>query len=375
MIYLDNAATTKPSKAAVEAFLTVAEEFGNPSSLHGAGLRVEKLINAAKSTISGMLGVDSKHIYFTSGGTEANNLAILGTADALKKRGKRVITSKIEHPSVLESFKHLEKNGFDVIYADIDRDGRVNLDKLRGCINDETILVSIMHVNNETGVIQPISEISKMVRELAPNCVFHSDCVQSFGKIPVKPQVMGVDMVSISSHKIHGFKGTGALYTVNNRISPILHGGEQQNEVRPGTENTGGILAFAAAAEECSVNPEKIRKKREKMRDILLSKCDNAVINGSCEHNSGSVLNVSFTGIKAEILLHSLERHEIFVSTGSACSSHKPQPSQVLQAMGVSPKDIAGALRISFSEYTTDDEIEFAAEKIAEESAMILRYM
>lgn len=375
MIYLDNAATTKPSQRAAEAMMMAVSDFGNPSSLHGLGLQTEKLINSARDNIANMLGVNSKNIYFTSGGTESNNLAVYGVANSLKRRGKRVITSTIEHPSVMESFKRLENDGYDVCYLGVDKDGIVNLDDLAGLLTEDTILVSIMHVNNETGVIQPIERISAMVREKSPHCIIHCDCVQSFGKIPVKPDKMGVDMVSISAHKIHGFKGTGALYTNYARITPLIRGGEQQNEVRPGTENVGGILAFSAAASECEINIEKMREKRNLMRDLLCEKLDNVKINGSCEHNSGSVLNVSFIGIKAEILLHSLERHEIYVSTGSACSSHKPQPSHVLLAMGVEQKAVDGAIRISFSQNTTLDEIRTAAEIIAEEVSVIRRYM
>lgn len=375
MIYLDNAATTKPSQRAAEAIMMAVSDFGNPSSLHGLGLQTEKLINSARDNIANMLGVNSKNIYFTSGGTESNNLAVYGVANSLKRRGKRVITSTIEHPSVMESFKRLENDGYDVCYLGVDKDGIVNLDDLAGLLTEDTILVSIMHVNNETGVIQPIERISSMVREKSPHCIIHCDCVQSFGKIPVKPDKMGVDMVSISAHKIHGFKGTGALYTNYARITPLIRGGEQQNEVRPGTENVGGILAFSAAASECEINIEKMREKRNLMRDLLCEKLDNVKINGSCEHNSGSVLNVSFIGIKAEILLHSLERNEIYVSTGSACSSHKPQPSHVLLAMGVEQKAVDGAIRISFSQNTTLDEIRTAAEIIAEEVSVIRRYM
>lgn len=375
MIYLDNAATTKPSQKAAEAMMMAVSDFGNPSSLHGLGLQTEKLINSARDNIANMLGVNSKNIYFTSGGTESNNLAIHGVANSLKRRGKRVITSTIEHPSVMESFKRLENDGYDVCYLGVDKDGIVNLDDLAGLLTEDTILVSIMHVNNETGVIQPIERISAMVREKSPHCIIHCDCVQSFGKIPVKPDKMGVDMVSISAHKIHGFKGTGALYTNYARITPLIRGGEQQNEIRPGTENVGGILSFSAAVSECEMDIEKMREKRNLMRDLLCEKLDNVKINGSCEHNSGSVLNVSFIGIKAEILLHSLERHQIYVSTGSACSSHKPQPSHVLLAMGVEQKAVDGAIRISFSQNTTLDEIRTAADKIAEEVSVIRRYM
>ena len=375
MIYLDNAATTKPSRAAVDAMLKSVTDFGNPSSLHGAGLSAEKLIIAAKDNIAKALGVNSKNIYFTSGGTEANNLDVLGTADALKRRGNRVITSKIEHPSVLESFKKLEHDGYDVCYIDVNSEGILELEQLSDMLTEDTILVSVMHVNNETGVIQPIECIAQLVREKSPNCVIHCDCVQSFGKIPVKPDTMGVDMVSISAHKIHGLKGTGALYTKNPKITPMIYGGEQQNEIRPGTENVGGILAFSAAVSECSLDVELMRQKRRLMRDLLFEKLDDVQINGSCEYNSGSVLNVSFIGIKAEILLHSLERHEIYVSTGSACSSHKPQPSHVLLAMGVSKNAVDGAIRISFSQKITEEEIRFAAERIADEVKNIRRYM
>lgn len=375
MIYLDNAATTKPCQEAIDAMMLSATEFANPSSLHGAGFAVEKLIEQSKDKLADKLSVNKKDLYFTSGGTEANNLAVLGTVHALKRRGKRVITSKIEHPSVLEAFKVLEKEGFDVIFADVDTDCRVDIEKLRQHLNADTILVSIMHVNNETGVIQPINEISQLVRENCPNAIIHSDCVQSFGKIPVNPDKMGVDMVTISAHKIHGFKGTGALYTKNSHIIPIIYGGEQQREVRPGTENTGGIFAFGAAAEVMSVDYEAMQAKRDLMCDELIKRIDNIKINGSSEFNSGSVLNVSFIGIKAEILLHSLERHNIYVSTGSACSSHKPQPSHVLTAMGVSPKEIEGAIRISFSQLTTNEEIMTAVDKIAEEVTTIRKYM
>lgn len=374
MIYLDNAATTKPSQKAAEAMLMSVEEFGNPSSLHGAGLRAEKLINGAKENFAKTLGVDKKNIYFTSGGTESNNLAILGSADVMKRRGNRVITSKIEHPSVIEAFKKLEKDGFDVVYVGVNRDGAINLDEFSEALTEDTVLVSVMHTNNETGVIQPISDISRLTRKKAKNCVIHCDCVQAFGKLPIKPEQLGVDAVSISAHKIHGFKGCGALYT-KTRISPLIVGGEQQNEIRPGTENVGGILAFSAALSECSFDADEMRRKRTLMKNLLSEKLDNIVINGSCENNSGSVLNVSFVGIKAEILLHSLERYEIYVSTGSACSSHKPQPSHVLTAMGASQKEIDGAIRISFSQNTTDSEIVCASGKIADEVKNIRKYM
>ena len=363
--YLDNAATTKPSKAAVDAMIKAAECFGNPSSLHGLGIEAEKLINESKKNIADMLGVESKNILFTSGGTEANNLTVFGVVAARHKIGTKIVTSKIEHPSVLEAFRKLEIDGFNVEYLDVDSEGRVDLDMLRNVLDDETILISVMHVNNETGVIQPIEEIREIMLEKAPYAHLHTDCVQSFGKIDVKPKKMGADLVTISSHKIHGFKGTGALYVADTRmIRPILFGGEQQGEIRPGTENVGGILAFGAAAAECDTDQSKLIHLRNTMKEKL-QEIPNIKINGSDEYNSGSVLNVSFIGIKAEILLHSLEAHKIYVSTGSACSSHKPQPSHVLTAMGLDKKEINGAVRISFDRLTEEEDVIKAAEIIA----------
>ncbi len=373
MIYLDNAATTKPSEAAVRAMLDAAEHFGNPSSLHGLGLETEKRITAAGKHIADRLGIVRGNILFTSGGTEANNTVILGAANVARKAGIRVVTSSIEHPSVLESFRVLERSGFDVHYVKVNRDGRIDLDMLSNVLNKETTLVSIMHVNNETGVIQPIAEIKKLLLEKAPDAYFHSDCVQSFGKLNTEPLKMGIDIATISAHKIHGFKGVGAICARDLRmLRPLIFGGGQQGGLRPGTENVGGILAFGAAAKEMTVDNGYIMTLRNTMRERLLT-LPGVKINGSDEYNSGSILNVSFAGIKAEILLHALEARGVYVSTGSACSSHKPQPSHVLTAMGLSKREIEGAVRISFDRANTIDEIKSASEIIAEEYVKIRR--
>ena len=365
IIYLDNAATTKPSEKAVQAMIKAAELFGNPSSLHGLGLEAEKLIDAARKTIAQKLGADAKGLLFTSGGTEANNTAIFGVARAKKKTGTRVITSKTEHPSVLEAFRQLENEGFDVVYIDALADGRIDIEQLKEALDDNTTLVSVMHVNNETGVINPIPEIKSLINEHAPNAYLHSDCVQSFGKIDTHG--LGADLMTISAHKIHGFKGTGALYVRDFRmIRPLLYGGEQQHEMRPGTENVGGILAFAAAAETDTDNTRLIN-----LRNTLkekLSAVPDIRFNGSDEFNSGSVLNVSFAGIKAEILLHAFEARGLYDST-------EPQPSHVLTAMGLTPKEIGGAVRISLDRWTTEEEINAAAEIMIKEAEGIRRYM
>lgn len=375
MIYLDNAATTKPSEKATEAMLDTVKNFGNPSSLYGLGLDGEKIIEKSRDVISAMLGIDSKKLFFTSGGTEANNTAIFGAARGRKKLGTHIITTSIEHPSVLEPMRKLEEEGFSVTYLGVDCDGRISVSEFEEALREDTVLVSVMHVNNETGVIQPIDELKKIMKSKAPNAVLHCDCVQSFGKISVKPILWGADYISISAHKIHGFKGTGALYINDSKFRPLIYGGEQQKGLRPGTENTGGIAAFGAAAEECTCDNRRLTEIRNKFKENLIEKIEDIKINGSDEFNSGSVLNVSFLGIKAEILLHSLERYGVYVSTGSACSSHKPQPSHVLTAMGLNQKEIGGAVRFSFDAGITDADIDTAAEAVEKEVKTIRRFM
>lgn len=373
MIYLDNAATTKPCAEAVRAMTEAAEMFANPSSLYGIGLDAEKKINAVRFDIADALGVNAKNIYFTSGGTEANNMAVFGIAEAKKKLGMHLITTKIEHPSVLEAFRRLETLGYRVTYLDADKNGRISIDDLLATADSETTLISVMHVNNETGVIQPVEEIKAAVSGIARNAVVHTDCVQSFGKLNVKK--LNADFITISAHKIHGFKGTGALYVNDARnLRPLLYGGEQQNGVRPGTENVGGIMAFGAAVREMKPEPCKLRELRLNFKKMLSDKIENIAFNGSDEYNSGSVLNVSFLGAKAEVLLHSLEVRGVYVSTGSACSSHKPQPSHVLTAMGCSAKEIDSAVRFSFDSSITEEELFAAAQITAEEVASIRRF-
>lgn len=375
MIYLDNAATTKPSEKAVQAMLGTVADFGNPSSLYGLGLNSEKIIENSRDVISKMLGIDSKKLFFTSGGTEANNTAIFGAARGRKKLGSHIITTAIEHPSVLEAMHRLEEEGFAVTYIGTDKDGRISVSEFEEALREDTVLVSVMHVNNETGVIQPVEELKKIMKSKAKNAVLHCDCVQSFGKIDVKPMLWGADYISISAHKIHGFKGTGALYINDSKFRPLICGGEQQKGIRPGTENTGGIAAFGAAASECSCDNSRLIVIRSKFKEKLVEKIDNIKINGCDKHNSGSVLNVSFLGIKAEILLHSLERYGVYVSTGSACSSHKPQPSHVLTAMGLNQKEIGGAVRLSFDRELTDEEIDTAVSAIEKEVKTIRKFM
>lgn len=372
MIYLDNASTTKTSETAKNAVMEAMEQFGNPSSLHGLGIQSEKTVELARERVARKLGTKKANIFFTSGGTEANNLAVLGTVKALRKRGKRVITSEIEHPSVLESFKELEKNGFDVTYLKCMPCGRVDLKQLEDALSEDTILVSVMAVNNETGIIQPIKQISELVHEKSKIAVVHSDCVQAFGKIDCRIKELGADMISISSHKIHGPKGVGALCIEKGRVLPLMFGGQQQMKIRPGTENVPGIAGFGAAACEDYGNCGELY---DCLKKGIIENIDNVKINGDEEYTSKCILNVSFIGVRSEILLHSLETHGIYVSTGSACSSKKIGASHVLEAMGLNKKEADGAIRFSFDENITIEDINYVVDALKKEVEIIRNFV
>lgn len=369
MIYLDNASTTKPSDSVKNAVIEAIDNFGNPSSMHRLGIDAEKTVSEAKNTVGRILGVDGKNIIFTSGGTESNNTAILGYAFANKKRGQHLITTKIEHPSVLESFKTLEKEGFSVTYLNVDENGIISLKELEDSLRDDTILVSIMAVNNETGTILPVDKVKEIINQKTRFCVLHSDCVQAFCKMDLNPKKWGIDMLSISGHKIHALKGIGALYVADGiHLSPWIIGGGQQKNMRSGTENVIGIASLNEACKSYKKLPKTVF---ESFKDKLLSSVDNIKINSSI-NNSGYILNVSFIGIKAEILLHSLEANGIYVSTGSACSTNKPMPSHVLSAMGCTPDEIKGAVRFSFCD---DFDVDFVVETVKNEVAIIRKYV
>ncbi len=360
MIYLDNSATTKPSKACLDAMtdaLTV--NFGNPSSLYNVGLDAEKIVKHAREVIAKSIGADPSEVFFTSCGSESDDTAIFGAWNARKKQGKRIITTAVEHPAVLRCFEKLQQEGADVQYIPVLSDGNLDMDAFRKLLNEDTVFVSVMHVNNETGAIFPIEEISKEVRKY-PNIIFHSDCVQSYGKIDLDVNKMGVDMISLSGHKVHASKGIGALYVRSGlHIPPYILGGGQEAGFRSGTENVPGIAGFGAAVEDMHmVKPEP----KEYLRKKLLEEIDNIKVN-SPENGVSSVLNVSFLGCRGEVLLHMLEQDKIYVSTGSACSSHK-KGSHVLSAQGLSPEAIDGAVRFSFGYDNTVEEMDVVVEKL-----------
>ncbi len=356
--YLDNSATTAVCKAAADkALYMMTDNYGNPSSLHKMGIRAEEEVEKARELIARSLSVDSKEIIFTSGGTEANNTAVFGAAQALRRRGDRVIVSAVEHPSVHESAKRLSELGFDVHYAPVDKDGAVDIEALKALLNNKTILVSVMAVNNETGTIQPIERVSKLVHKLSPEALFHCDAVQAYCKMPLKPQKYGVDLMTVSAHKIHGAKGAGALYIRSGaRISPLLYGGEQQKKLRPGTESAPLIAAFGAAAAEADIqNDSGYIRELSSYALGLLRQTDGISINSPADALP-YIINISAEGIRSETMLHHLESTGVFVSSSSACA--KGKRSYVLEAMGLSDSRIDSSLRISFSKYNTKEDID-----------------
>ena len=373
MLYLDNAATPTPSRAAAEAAITAFEAFGNPSSLHRLGLEAEKLVKGAKKNAAELLGAPAEDIYFTSGGTESNNTAIFGAVYAGRK--KHVVTTKIEHPSVIEPMKRLAEKGYTVDFVGVDGEGRLDLDELAAKLCADTALVSVMHVNNETGTIQPLSEVRRLISEKTDGALFHIDAVQSFGKIPIDLRGLKPDLLSASAHKIHGIKGTGLLYC-KARIAPLIVGGGQQKNLRSGTENVPGIAAFGAAcAERRGADYDRVLNLRQRLLEKIREGIDNVVYNGSDTDFCAYVLNLSLPGIKSEILLHSLEAEGIYVSTGSACSSNKPQPSSTLTAMGKKNEEITGAVRFSFSDEITEEDVDRTAAAVCAQVAKIRRIM
>ena len=361
MIYLDNSATTIPDPSVVESFQKTTEQyFANPSSIHQLGGTVEKLLETARRQAASILRVEPDEIIFTSGGTEGNNLAVKGIAFEHRNRGKHIITTAVEHPSVEEACLSLERSGFEVTVLPVDRYGVVAVEDVKKAIRDDTILVSVMHVNNEIGSIQPIEEIGKLL-ENYPKVHFHVDAVQSFGKVPLSLRESGIDLCTFSGHKIHGLKGTGILYVKKGtRLFPLLHGGGQENEVRPGTENVAGAVSFVRAMRLIKEQEQENKDHLQALHDRLWNAFEN--IDGlhinSPENGAPHILNVSVPGIKPEVIIHMLGEKDIFISTKSACSSKQQDESKILVACGFS-RDIAiSGLRISLTYHNTVEEIE-----------------
>ena len=378
-IYLDNSATTKPYDEVVEKMVyALTTDYANPSAVHKKGVEVDKNIKKIRQDIAKSIGCKDKELIFTSGGTEANNTIIRGIANLHKKRKNHIITTNIEHPSVLATMADLEEDGFEVTYLKVNKNGVIDIEELKNSIKSNTILVSIMHVNNEIGSIQPVKEIGKYLSTLKDKVYLHVDAVQSFAKINFKPSRYNIDFMSVSGHKLHGPKGIGFMYIKDsNRIKPMLTGGGQEIGIRSGTENVAGIYGLGEAinivTSDLNNKIEKIEALKYKLRNGLLDNIYDIKIN-SPEDGVCHILNVSFLGAKGEVLLHHLAQQGVFVSTGSACSSKK-KGSHVLNAIGLNPQEIDSAIRFSLSDMTTEEEIEQAIDivkKSVEELRMII---
>ena len=369
--YLDNSATTRCLECVTEKMVRVMRtDYGNPSSLHKKGVEAEHYIKEAKTFFAENLKVQEKELYFTSGGTESNNLAVMGAALANQRTGKHLITTAIEHPSVLNVMKYLETCGFRVTYLPVDKNGIVSFDALRDAVSQETILRSV----------QPIKEIAQTVRMQNPRVLFHVDAIQAYGKYRIYPKKEGIDLLSVSGHKIHGPKGSGLLYVSEKaKIRPILFGGEQQKGIRSGTENVPGIARIAEAAKECYKDLEEKADRMYRLKEKLITgaeRLDGVTVNGRTGRDSAPhIVSLSFAGVKSEVLLHALEEKGIYVSAGSACSSNKPSVSQTLQAIGLEKGLLGSTLRFSLSFETTEEEIAYCLEGLKEVLPMLRKYV
>lgn len=379
-VYFDNSATTRCYDSVKDIVIrTMTEDFGNPSAMHLKGVEAEKYVKDSEARLARILKVQEKEILFTSGGTESDNLALIGAAMANKRSGNHIITTAVEHPAVSQPALFLQEQGFEVTYLPVDSRGVVKLDALEAVLRPDTILVSVMYVNNEVGAVMPVEEIGRRIREKSPKALFHVDAIQAFGKYRIYPKKMGIDLLSVSSHKIHGPKGVGFLY-INEKakIQPQILGGGQQSGMRSGTDNVPGIAGLGVAAEEIyrnlGANVEKMYCLKEHIAKEL-TKIPDIRINGmELREGAPQILSISVMGVRSEVLLHSLEERGIFISAGSACSSHKRKPSSTLAAMGMPKDQIESTVRLSFSEENTVEEADYFLQVMEEMVPMLRRY-
>ena len=370
--YFDNSATTRCFDSVTDIMVKVMKEaYGNPSSMHNKGVEAEGYVRYAKEIIAKSLKVTEKEIFFTSGGTESDNLALIGAAMAQYRYGKHLITSMIEHPAVIQTLKYLETQGFTVTYLPVDENGRVRDRDVANAMTKDTILVSILHTNNEIGSLQPVEEIGALIKSMNPRTLFHVDAVQGYGKVRIYPKKMNIDMLSVSGHKIHGPKGIGFLYVNEKvRLKPVIYGGGQQGGLRSGTENVPGIAGIGKAVEELFRDFEKDIDELYSIKQYFvdeITKIDGVYVNGLTGKDSAPhVVSVSVRGIRSEVLLHALEDKGIYISAGSACSSHKKESSATLKAIGVAKDLLDSTVRFSFSVFTTREEIDYAVKVLAQ---------
>lgn len=377
---MDNSATTVCFEE-VAALMTkiMCEDYGNPSSLHRKGMQAEQYIRYAKETIAKNLKVNEKEIFFTSGGTESDNLAIIGCARANCRMGKHLITTQIEHPAVLQAMKYLESEGFRVTYLPVDHRGCIRLEDLQRAITGETILVSIMYANNEVGSLQPIQQAGALIKQMNPRILFHVDAVQGYGKFPIYPKKMNIDLLSASGHKIHGPKGVGFLYVGEKvKIKSLIFGGGQQGGLRSGTENVPAAAGMAKAVEiiysGLDREVEHMYRLKEAFTEGVMRIPDVIVNSPQGRDGAPHIISVSFRGVRSEVLLHALEDKGIYISAGSACSARKPQPSTTLQAMGIEKELLSSTIRFSMSGFTTMQEVDYTLQVLYDIIPMLRKY-
>ena len=370
--YLDNSATTRCFPEVADLMHRISlEEYGNPSSMHHKGVEAEEIVRGARKTLAEILKVPEKTLFFTSCGTESDNLSIIGGALAAQRRGRHLVTTRIEHPAVLESMRYLESEGFSVTYLPVDRHGIVSPQAVEDAVRDDTILVSVMHTNNEIGSVQPVAEIGECIKRKNPSVIFHVDAVQGFGKAWIRPAKMHIDLLSVSGHKIHGPKGMGLLYKSDRvRLRNLIYGGGQQGGLRSGTENVPGIAGMALAARMLYSGLEEERERlfalRKSVIDKVQSEIPGIIVNGaggdfSRDACAPHILSLTIPGVRAEVLLHALEEKGVYVSSGSACSSNRPHVSDTLTAIGLKREYLDSTIRLSFSVMNTQEDADQAA--------------
>ena len=381
-VYLDNSATTRTFPEVAELMSKImCEDYGNPSSMHNKGVQAERYVRYGRETLAKILKVNEKEIYFTSGGTESDNLALIGCAMAYYRAGKHLITTKIEHPAILQTMHYLEDQGFEVTYLSVDDKGQISLQELQNAMRKDTILVSIMHINNEIGAVEPIAEAGRLIKSTNPSTLFHVDAVQGFGKYRIYPKRMGIDLLSVSGHKIHGPKGVGFLYIGEKvKIHNIIYGGGQQKNLRSGTENVPGIAGMAKAAEMLYNHLEEDAERLYSLKDYFcegLRKIPDIRINNP-EGMEGAphIVSLSVAGVRSEVLLHALEDKGIYVSAGSACSSNKPHTagSATMKAIKLPEEFLDSTLRFSMSVYTTREELDYTLQVMYDIIPMLRKY-
>ena len=378
--YLDNSATTKCSAAVKDLIVqALTADYGNPSSMHMKGVEAENYVKNAAAAIAKTLRCKENEIIFTSGGTESNNMALIGSAMANKRAGKHIITTNVEHASIKNTVRFLEEEGFEISFLTVDENGIIDLEQLRELVREDTILVSIMMVNNEIGALEPVEAAAKIIKEKNPDTLFHVDAIQAYGKFKIVPKKMGIDLLSVSGHKIHGPKGVGFLYVKEKtKIRPISFGGGQQRGMRSGTINVPGIAGLGLAAQEAYEHLDENRDHLYELKSYFaekLSELEDVKVNGKTDHDSApQIVSASFIGVRSEVLLHALEDRGIYVSAGSACSSNHPSYSSTLQNIGLDFKQQESTLRFSFSVHTTKEELDYTLSVLGELLPMLRRY-